>query len=471
MTTGDKVWAAIGMALSAMGNALTARQETSLGAVDMLMAGIEQDVADQMADRDRMGQQIGLKQGEIADFRSVSQTRAAEFATRMAAKTEWLSREVAKVGARTQSAAVKANADALIGQLQAQKAQLLQGAVTADRSAEDARKARALQASAQAETKRHNMATEGIQRDELVAQTEIARLKAQKDLPKPGQVSGNTVHGIKLRAAGPDGKETTLDSVEVENKETAKLLNEILDSAKQKMKRLDDIEAIGPGRNLVRDEDKAIIQSAMAGIRIAEQQLIPGQPSDKDAAIISKSIGMDDPSKFWELLDADERQRVLDYVGDVTVRQTNDSLQQRLGPGASWSHTPDARTTKALPQEPETPDEIRARMVKSSGGPVTATPVTNKRSSYSTPFIEDAKAAVKDDRDPRSLLKTKALIVQEIAKLDFVPSADNVKAGDVLRKMALEIDEKMADIRERDRKLELRGRIEAGDRTGLSLEP
>src|SRR5688500_8633455 len=98
------------------------------------MKRIDQHVQLQITDRDKLITAIGMKQHEIADFRSVSTSRLGEYNTRMAAHLARLERDVAKVAAKTTSATVKANADAFIGQLQQKGAQLLQEGVTADRA-------------------------------------------------------------------------------------------------------------------------------------------------------------------------------------------------------------------------------------------------------------------------------------------------------------------------------------------------
>jgi hypothetical protein len=151
MDTGDQVLAGIGLALGAIGAAFTKADEEN-PAMAFLMKTLDRDVQLQLSERDQIGAAIGMKSDEIADFRQVSSSRLGEYNTRMAAHLARLEREVAKIAAKTQSATVKANADAFIGQLQQKGAEMLQAGVTADRSFnEQVRARRAAAANARAQ--------------------------------------------------------------------------------------------------------------------------------------------------------------------------------------------------------------------------------------------------------------------------------------------------------------------------------
>lgn len=150
MSTGDQVLAGVSVALGMIGAAMA--KQTENHALNFIVKRIDQDVQLQMADRDKLGASIGMKSDEIADFRTVSTSRLGEYNTRMAAHLARLERDVAKVAAKTQSATVKANADAFIGQLQQKGAEMLQSGVTADRSwNEQVRARRAAAANARAQ--------------------------------------------------------------------------------------------------------------------------------------------------------------------------------------------------------------------------------------------------------------------------------------------------------------------------------
>lgn len=144
MDTGDKVISGIGLALGALGAAFTKADDTNQ-AFDYLMKTLDDDVKDQMAERDKLGTLIGMKSDEIADFRQVSTSRAGEYATRMAAYLERLGRDVAKIAAKTSSQTVKENAKALGAQASQKAAELLGTAVNQDRAANEAKRARQAQ--------------------------------------------------------------------------------------------------------------------------------------------------------------------------------------------------------------------------------------------------------------------------------------------------------------------------------------
>jgi len=158
MSTGDHVMAGVGMALADLGRALTGRQEASNPALDLILGRMDQDVQLQMADRERLGTLINLKTDQIADFRSVSQSRLGEYNTRMAGHLARLERDVAKIAARTQSQTVKSNAEAFTAQIRQKGADLLGGAVRADQAALEQRRTRQQAAGAQAAAQREERA-------------------------------------------------------------------------------------------------------------------------------------------------------------------------------------------------------------------------------------------------------------------------------------------------------------------------
>lgn len=212
MSTGDTVLAAVSMALGSLGAAFTKADDPN-AALGVILKQLDQDVQLQLAERDQLGAAIGMKNEEIADFQRVSSSRVGEYNTRMAAHLARLERDVAKIAAKTQSATVKANADAFIGQLQQKGAEMLQAGVTADRAFNEQVRARRAQI--------------GMQRQNLVAD-----MKAKGFVP-----DGRGGWAIDPERPGPSAKDV----------ETLRYLTARADKTEAEAKLVKQAATAGPG--------------------------------------------------------------------------------------------------------------------------------------------------------------------------------------------------------------------------------
>jgi hypothetical protein len=92
---------------------------------------------------------------------------------------------------------------------------------------------------------------------------------------------------------------------------------------------------LGANRNLINDADKQTQAALMANVQMMMQEAIKGIPSDKDMEIAKQSIGgIDNPQKFFRLLDSGETLRVLQNAGNIRRRQVDNTLRG-LGYGIS----------------------------------------------------------------------------------------------------------------------------------------
>lgn len=414
--------------------------------IEFIMSAIDQDIATQQANLQNRRGVLSERRGLVGDLAAQNNDVLRSADTARIAALQSLDARLAAEASQYDPAGTTARriteARVAVRQKQAEAAQAMEQKMY-DRTKDAADlelkfRAERRQAAANAETRRHNMAMEKHDRDKLEAE------RATKPTKAGPTVTGNAVHGISFKTLGPDGKPVTLKSVEVGNDATAKKLNEVMEGSRKKIDALADIKSIGPGRNVINDEQKAILSAAQARIRIAEQQLIPGVPSDKDAAIIDRAQGVSDATAFWSALDADERQRVLDYIEDTTVRDTNSTLQQYLGADASWDYKGRSLTEPGVPEAKKTPEELRAVM-DAAGDAVSATPVTTKKSNYASPFLDAARAAVKGDSDPASLELTRAKIVARAEQEQWFGrnNPDRREVAKQLNGLVAEIDKKV----------------------------
>lgn len=286
------------------------------------------------------------------------------------------------------------------------------------------------------ETRRHNIAMEGQQELELKAKAEEAKTKgAGKDL---------RIYGVKFKVKDAEGKDLEQDYIQARTEGSYDKLQEVVNSGQSVLDRLGDIKAIGTQGNLVNDADKAMSDAAWATIRLDMQALVKGIPSDKDQRIIDLKMGTKTPQEVFTLLNKDERLRVINYLEDRTRTETNTRLKTVAGPGASWSPVVIPVTEKPLPQEPDSPQEIRERMVKADDR-VKVTPVTNKRNTYSSEFLDAGRQALKADKDPKSLMDTRKLAAQKAAQAAWFGrnNPDQAKHALELQKLVSDIDDKI----------------------------
>lgn len=135
--TGQKVMAAIGVALSGLGMALKGRGGEN-PALDLIMSEIDKDVSLQMAERDKMKEGIAFAEGEIQGAIGDASRRAAQMAELRAQRIDGVQREVAQIVQRTRKDEIRLSGQRTIGQLEEQKRAQIEESVRYEREADRA---------------------------------------------------------------------------------------------------------------------------------------------------------------------------------------------------------------------------------------------------------------------------------------------------------------------------------------------
>jgi hypothetical protein len=355
MDTGDKVLAGIGLALGAIGAAFTKADEAN-PAMDLLLKTLDQDVQLQLAERDQLGSAIGMKSDEIADFRTVSTSRLGEYNTRMAAHLGRLERDVAKIAAKTQSATVKANADAFIGQLQQKGAEMLQQGVTADRAYNEqvrARRAQIANARAQLVEQQRGrdaqMLTKGFLPDPAAPggyspdpnrpvdeKQAVDLAKSKAELAK--LTEERAVGGLTTTRVNPEtGKEEKV-SFQAANTETRNKIATMKSSTDTTVRLLDEMillrEKHGWSSDLVRSPEWRAMQANQGAIMLAAKDAYNlGVLSAQDIELVSKMLGSEDPTEIRDPIAGWKKSR------QNAINGLNDMIRGE-DPKADWYEPP-----------------------------------------------------------------------------------------------------------------------------------
>jgi hypothetical protein len=173
------VIAAIALALGGIGSAL--KKEATNPALDVLFKVIDRKVAAQMADIEQRRSALTTQRGAIDLARQSGADRLAEYDQRKIAAIEQAKRSVDEYKTRTTSDRVRANADIVSAGLDAESAKVVGDATQREQQRvsqeQQHRDALGLQYAQYGETRRHNLAEEGIAEQ----QRAIAAAKLQRE--------------------------------------------------------------------------------------------------------------------------------------------------------------------------------------------------------------------------------------------------------------------------------------------------
>lgn len=122
-STGNKILAGIGVALSGIGAAM--KHEGTNPALDIIMRAMDEDVRLQLADREKLSQTIGFKRTALDDLRESIGDKEAQHRAALAALTDRTARQVRAISAQVASPLQKIQADKLAADLDLQAAGLL----------------------------------------------------------------------------------------------------------------------------------------------------------------------------------------------------------------------------------------------------------------------------------------------------------------------------------------------------------
>ncbi|MBP9863235.1 MAG: hypothetical protein KBD62_35140 [Kofleriaceae bacterium] len=115
-STGNKVLMGIGLALSAAGSVLK-REGAKNPALDMILGAVKQDIALQLADRDKLLTDVNQKSSAVDRAMTATRDNQATMAALTAGALDRVKGQVTEIATRTKSGLAKANALDLAGQL------------------------------------------------------------------------------------------------------------------------------------------------------------------------------------------------------------------------------------------------------------------------------------------------------------------------------------------------------------------
>lgn len=193
-------WAWVAAAIAGLGSAMKGRGDQNPG-LQALMAGLDRNVQLQMAERDALGNAIGLQKEAIADFRQATKTRQGEYDLRSAAELRKYASLVDRVKTRLGSVEDRAAADTLIQSLEAEATSRLGQATMQE--AEARARARAARAAAVARAtelarkEQVELAGKGLVRLANGAIVRDPNLADPKDTLEAGRVAATTQRTVQ----------------------------------------------------------------------------------------------------------------------------------------------------------------------------------------------------------------------------------------------------------------------------------
>ncbi len=212
----------IGAAIAGIGQVISGRDPSENPAIKLIFQQMDRRIQIQMAERDALGNAVGMKKEALGDFRTATKSRLGEYDLRMAAELEKYARMVDRVKTKLGSVAEREAAEQVISSMRAESAIYSQGAAAKDAQAlANARAARAKAAAAQAaaiEKNRQWMAQHKVRFDpetnsyvpddrfadpDALLDTEgkiLANDKARRDLANPAATEGSIAR-VKDEAA------------------------------------------------------------------------------------------------------------------------------------------------------------------------------------------------------------------------------------------------------------------------------
>lgn len=192
LDNGNKALAWIGIALSGLGSAMQGDGKNN-AALSTLFKIMDDDVREQMANIDKMGQDVSMKRGELDDIQNLTKSRLGQYDLRIAERMDATAKHLEAMAARTKSETVKAGIQNTVAQLNIAKSEKLESALGNER-AYGLQKAQLGLSAAGLQ----------LQRDELAyrRQHDQAQLEA---MAKKAEAEGNTVDAKLIREYGIPG--------------------------------------------------------------------------------------------------------------------------------------------------------------------------------------------------------------------------------------------------------------------------
>jgi hypothetical protein len=328
-STGAKIMAGIGLAMSGLGGALMARDRggpVHNGALDMITKAIEDDVRLQMADRDKLGAVANMRRDQVSDLRQQFSDREAQYGAEVVARGRKVQSQIDLIAAKTKDPVAQAKLADFSAQLDGQLASTWEQAQ--QREIENRRAAKALQYQGAGVALGQSQFAYQKEKDTLdraldarkldlaeaaqIAAAKKADIDANKALSKEQRDAAKDELDMKLKlnertVYGPDGEKLKSlnekgDYIAGDAKRAGDLQKKITNSTTM-IRLADELvrlrDQYGWSSDMVRSPEMQKMRQVLANMQLTEKDVKElGAISGSDLALITNVIGTDDPTSM-----------------------------------------------------------------------------------------------------------------------------------------------------------------------------
>lgn len=354
-------------ALAGIGQAMNqkaAGQMQNPDVTGIIMPIIERKVAAQMQDLDLMAKAYGMTKDELEELKEQGKSKLEMHSIMIAGEIDKATRQIEEITARSASEKTKANAKIMIAQLQQKAADKTMEAtrwgLDFDQKAKFHKESIGVQYAGIAESKRHNLASEQLQREQIYADqmkalaadrargdeaamkmrmqsmkdvrengiigadnnyllkpqgrakmAEAAKLEAEaqqiedkyKNDPMGSSIAGNKVNLMRQKAAELRGDAQTFDVVQVRDTAEAKAISKKYAAAQAMMDTVDEIKMLydQAGRGYIsKSRLQQELQAKVGLLSVAAKDAWELGAWDKGSAKLVADIIGQDPTNGWD---------------------------------------------------------------------------------------------------------------------------------------------------------------------------
>ncbi len=226
--------------------------------------------------------------------------------------------------------------------------------------------------------------------------------------PKPRESPAGAVPGIMILTRDEQGNQVAIPAM-LEDNESSRVFRRKVASAQRIADSVDTIISLGLDRNAVTDATKIEAQQRALDILIGQLERQKGAASEHDAKRFEDMMGgMSNPQKFWSVLNAKERARILNNLVEITEDDVNATAESEI-----------------LLNEGETLQAWRAKRGRSRSGPPPAT-ARNDRDRRAT--YQDTATETTDEMSPKDPEASRGVTSEAIAEARQMLQTDDPKS-------------------------------------------
>jgi hypothetical protein len=172
--------------------------------------------------------------------------------------------------------------------------------------------------------------------------------------------------GAAIVVPGADGKTQRVQSIEIEDDVDRRKVRDALNATQGIGDAVSTVLAMGGTEGRIPDETWKLAKQEMAGVLLQYQQLIKGNPSDKENKIVTTLIGFEDPAEMIRWLNEGERRTVLRNLIVKAEAVANREIGS-VAPGARAEFRYRSTPLESIQDAPPLPaDEARAQVAASA---------------------------------------------------------------------------------------------------------